>query len=161
MQQAAVDPACLWQELNPSLFAATVLRARPGSGLSCILCQEVDHHAQDCALVYLQPSLAGSQQTPLSLASQPAITHQPQSLQGQPAHRSPPGQRQPRGVVYPGTGMYVFFQRPAHSGISVQPAWTSNTRHEIVPVPLMILSTGIARGGQEVPQLGQVSDCWG
>ena len=53
-QQAALDPACQWNELNASLFASTILSARSGPGSSCALCHEADHQAHDCALVFFQ-----------------------------------------------------------------------------------------------------------
>lgn len=53
-QQAALDLRCQWNELNTSLFAATVFCSRLTPGTSCFLCQEADHHAQDCALGFFQ-----------------------------------------------------------------------------------------------------------
>ena len=53
-QQTALDLTCQWNELNISLFAATVICSRLTPGTSCSLCQEADHHAQDCALGLFQ-----------------------------------------------------------------------------------------------------------
>ena len=54
-QQAACDPTIVWNELNASLLAATVLSTRSRHGAFCTLCHEADHTAQDCALVFLYP----------------------------------------------------------------------------------------------------------
>ena len=51
-QQAALDPSGAWSELNASLFAATILSGGTGPGTSYSLCHEVDHQAQDSALVF-------------------------------------------------------------------------------------------------------------
>ena len=53
-QQAALDELVQWNELNPSLFASTILSALVGPSVFCILCQEADHHAGNCALAFFQ-----------------------------------------------------------------------------------------------------------
>ena len=53
-QQAALDESVQWNELNPSLFASTILSAHVGPSVFCSLCQEADHHASNCALAFFQ-----------------------------------------------------------------------------------------------------------
>ena len=53
-QQAAVESATRWSELNLSLLASTVLSARAGPSTFCTLCQEADHLPAGCALAVLQ-----------------------------------------------------------------------------------------------------------
>ena len=54
-QHAALSPSTVWNELNPSLHASTVLSYRAGPGRVCSLCHEPDHSASTCALLVLHP----------------------------------------------------------------------------------------------------------
>ena len=54
-QHAALSPSTVWNELNPSLHASTVLSYRAGPGRVCSLCHEPDHTASACALLVLHP----------------------------------------------------------------------------------------------------------
>ena len=52
-QHAALSCSTVWNELNPSLHASTVLSYRAGPGKVCSLCHEPDHTAATCALLAL------------------------------------------------------------------------------------------------------------
>ena len=98
-QQAALDPTCQWNELNASLFAATVLCSRSTPGTACSLCQEADHQTQDCALGFFQHPPSYSSTPPSSGWSQQHI----HPAQGAPSRRSPPATGQPRRAIRPET----------------------------------------------------------
>ena len=72
-QQAALDESVQWNELNPSLFASTILSAHVGPSVFCSLCQEADHHASNCALAFFQapPSQRPPQQGHVAAVAQP------------------------------------------------------------------------------------------
>ena len=55
-QQMNAGAPLKWEELNPSLVAATVLSARMGEGQLCSLCISADHTSGDCALAPLDPN---------------------------------------------------------------------------------------------------------
>ena len=54
-QHAALSPSTVWNELNPSLHASTILSYRAGPGQVCSICHEPDHLAVTCAMQALQP----------------------------------------------------------------------------------------------------------
>lgn len=54
-QQAELNSGLRWNVIHPELQATTVLAHRdPGTGLFCLVCQECDHVAHQCALAQLQ-----------------------------------------------------------------------------------------------------------
>ena len=54
-QHAALDPGVLWQEINSSLHASTILSYRVGPSQVYSICHEPDHMAEQCAMQVLQP----------------------------------------------------------------------------------------------------------
>ena len=50
-----LDPGVLWQEINSSLHASTILSYRVGPSQVCSICHEPDHMAEQCAVQVLQP----------------------------------------------------------------------------------------------------------
>ena len=54
-QHAALSPSTVWNELNPSLHASTILSYRAGPGQVCSICHEPDHSTVACAMQALQP----------------------------------------------------------------------------------------------------------
>lgn len=81
-QHAALDPSVQWNELNPSLHAATIMTYRSGSSQCCLLCHEPDHGTHHCALVGLQAS--------------PPVLPSPQSTPGSPSQQGGPMRRTTR-----------------------------------------------------------------
>ena len=64
-QQVASNPSTArWNELNPTLLAATNMGQRPSNVLYCTLCRAFDHTRAQCALMYLEPTVASAYQTP-------------------------------------------------------------------------------------------------
>ena len=111
-QQAALDPALQWQNLNASLFATTILSARGGPSLSCSLCQEADHQASQCALAYMQapqtlaPRPLGLTQTLPLVMPGPALGVQPTLQLTQPPQPHAPWPKE--GCVARDLGTHLF-----------------------------------------------------
>ena len=80
-QQAALNQSVVWNELNPSLHAATVLSYRAGPGRVCSLCHKPNHLATSCALQVMQLHVAPQVQVPLlrqtSMSSAPGSSWKP------------------------------------------------------------------------------------
>ena len=74
-QQAALDESVQWNELNPNLFASTILSAHVDPSVFCSLCQEADHHASNCTPAFFQ---APPSQHPPQQGHVAAVAQQPQ-----------------------------------------------------------------------------------
>ena len=73
-RQISINPLMLWNTLEPSLQASTMLGQRSSAGSFCTLCRECDHIAQHCALAPLQQQVNSG---PAYNSSQPSGANRP------------------------------------------------------------------------------------
>ena len=76
-QQAAAGSDAPWNEIAPSLMAATVMAAGPSKGNSCQLCNGADHQTSACALLPSSSQTQSSKQDNFSYKRQRTPSAEP------------------------------------------------------------------------------------
>ena len=135
----SINPSLVWNALEPSLQAGTILGQQSSGGTLYNLCQESDHPTSHCALAPLQQQLH--------------LSPTPQSHTQQLSTTPPSAQRLYSTSVWLGTRAAVS-GHTAHSATPVQPA-RRTTRHATAQIHYHNQSTRWLPGSPLDPALSQ------